>query len=60
MKEGIESDILLPQNESDCVSENLDFENFPGEHAPGPPRGTKKFWHISPPKSLEPCYGIVG
>ena len=44
MKEGNESDILMPQNESDCVSENLDFENFPGEHAPGPRRGAKKIW----------------
>ena len=36
MKERNESDILMPQNESDCISEKLDFENFPGEHAPGP------------------------
>ena len=27
----------MPQNAPDCISEHLTFNNFPGEHAPGPP-----------------------
>ena len=37
------SDILIPGNASDRVSENLDFESFPRKHAPGPPRSAKNF-----------------
>ena len=47
MKQGYKSDILIPRNASNRVSEKLDFENFPGEHAPGPPRDAKNFRNLS-------------
>ena len=29
---------IIDQNIKKCVFDSLDFQNFPGEHAPGPPR----------------------
>ena len=34
MKQGYKSDILMPRNASDRVSEKLDFENFLGSMPP--------------------------
>ena len=30
---------IIPQNSKKCISAHRNFQNFPGEHAPGPPRG---------------------
>ena len=30
---------IIPQNSEKCLSAHPNFQNFPGEHAPGPPRG---------------------
>ena len=30
---------IVPQNSEKCISAHPNFQNFPGEHAPGPPRG---------------------
>ena len=30
---------IIPQNSEKCISAHPNFQNFPGEHAPGPPRG---------------------
>ena len=30
---------LQVQNRGKHISTNIEFQNFPGEHAPGPPRG---------------------
>ena len=32
---------IIPQNNEKCISAHPNFQNFPGEHAPGPPRGGK-------------------
>ena len=29
---------IIPQNSEKCISAHPNFQNFPGEHAPGPPR----------------------
>ena len=41
MKQGYKSDILMPRNALDRVSEKLDFENFPGSMPPDPLEGQK-------------------
>ena len=28
---------IIPQNSEKCISAHPNFQNFPGEHAPGPP-----------------------
>ena len=30
---------IIPQNIEKCISAHRNFQNFPGEHAPGSPRG---------------------
>ena len=30
---------IIPQSSEKCISAHPNFQNFPGEHAPGPPRG---------------------
>ena len=34
---------IIDQNIKKCVFDSLDFQNFPGEHAPGPPYKSKGF-----------------
>jgi len=50
--------LTLPQNGGNRVSEDLKFQNFPGEDAPGPPTGappSADAFHRTPsPKNLDP------
>ena len=52
---------IVPQNSEKCISAHPNFQNFPGEHAPGPPTGGEgrpspwsrsdhKFWGLRIPR----------
>ena len=56
---------IIPQNSEKCISAHRNFQNFPGEHAPGPPRGGEgrpsqwsrsdhKFWGLRIPRPPPP------
>ena len=56
---------IIPQNSEKCISAHPNFQNFPGEHAPGPPRegegrpspwsrGDHKFWGLKIPRPPPP------
>ena len=60
---------IIPPNSEKCISAHPNFQNFPGEHAPGPPRGGEgrpspwsrsdhKFWGLKIPRPPPPPNNI--